>query len=34
MTLTQNWLRTYTWEFITLQNAMLCQAKSALHKPT
>ena len=34
MTLTKDWLRTYTWEFITLQNAMLCHAKSALHKPT
>ncbi|MBL9114599.1 MAG: hypothetical protein JNJ83_06290 [Verrucomicrobiaceae bacterium] len=34
MTLTKDWLRTYSWEFITLQNAMLCQAKSALHKPT
>lgn len=30
----QAWLRTYSWEFITLQNAMLCHAKSALHKPT
>ena len=34
MMLTKDWLRTYTWEFITLQNAMLCHAKSALHKPT
>lgn len=34
MKLSQAWLRTYSWEFITLQNAMLCQTKSALHKPT
>lgn len=34
MKLSQAWLQTYSWEFITLQNAMLCQAKSALHKPT
>ena len=34
MKLSQAWLRTYSWEFITLQNAMLCHAKSALHKPT
>lgn len=34
MKLSQAWLQTYYWEFITLQNAMLCQAKSALHKPT
>jgi len=34
MSLTQDWLRSYSWEFVTLQNALLCQAKSALHKPT
>ena len=34
MTLTMDWLRIYTWEFITLQNAMLCHAKSALHDST
>jgi hypothetical protein len=28
------WLAPYTWEFVTAQNAVLCQAKSALHKPT
>ena len=28
------WLRDYSWEFVTAQNAMLCSAKSALHKPT
>ena len=30
----QAWLAPYTWEFVTAQNAVLCQAKSALHKPT
>lgn len=34
MTLTKDWLRSYSWEFVTMQNALLCQAKSALHKPT
>ena len=28
------WLHDYTWEFVTAQNAMLCAAKNALHKPT
>ena len=28
------WLRDYTWEFVTAQNFLLCEAKSALHKPT
>jgi hypothetical protein len=28
------WLAPYSWEFVTAQNAVLCQAKSALHKPT
>ena len=34
MKLNQDWLRIYSWDFITLQNALLCQAKSALHKAT
>jgi len=34
MSLIKDWLRSYSWEFVTLQNALLCQAKSALHKPT
>lgn len=28
------WLREYSWEFVTAQNAMLCAAKNALHAPT
>lgn len=28
------WLAPYAWEFVTAQNAALCQAKNALHKPT
>lgn len=28
------WLLDYSWEFVTAQNAMLCTAKNALHKPT
>lgn len=28
------WLRDYSWEFVTAQNAMLCEAKNALHQPT
>jgi len=28
------WLHEYSWEFVTAQNSLLCQAKSALHKPT
>jgi hypothetical protein len=28
------WLAAYNWEFVTLQNALLCQSKRALHKPT
>jgi hypothetical protein len=31
---TRTWLAAYSWEFITAQNALLCQAKNALHKPT
>lgn len=28
------WLAQYSWEFVTAQNALLCQAKGALHKST
>jgi hypothetical protein len=28
------WLRDYSWEFVTAQNAILCVTKNALHKPT
>ena len=28
------WLAPFTWEMVTAQNAVLCQAKTALHKPT
>ena len=28
------WLREYSWEFVTAQNAILCAAKNALHGPT
>ncbi len=28
------WLEAFTWEFVTEQNAVLCRAKNALHKPT
>ena len=27
------WLAAYSWEFVTAQNAALCRAKNALHKP-
>lgn len=30
----REWLANYSWDFVTAQNAMLCEAKSALHKPT
>jgi hypothetical protein len=30
----QAWLALYSWAFVTAQNAALCQAKNALHKPT
>lgn len=30
----QKWLEPFTWEMVTAQNAVLCQAKNALHKPT
>lgn len=32
--MTRDWLAIYTWEFVTTQNALLCAAKNALHKPT
>ena len=28
------WLSPFDWEIVTAQNAVLCEAKSALHKPT
>jgi len=28
------WLAPYSWAFVTAQNALLCRAKGALHKPT
>jgi hypothetical protein len=34
MTLQRAWLAPYSWEFVTAQNALLCSAKNALHKPT
>lgn len=34
MTGLRTWLADYTWEFVTAQNALLCEAKHALHKPT
>ncbi|MDO8541760.1 MAG: hypothetical protein Q7S40_15090 [Opitutaceae bacterium] len=30
----RDWLAPFTWEIVTAQNAVLCQAKNALHKPT
>jgi hypothetical protein len=30
----QAWLALFTWELVTAQNAVLCQAKNALHSPT
>lgn len=30
----QTWLAPFTWEMVSAQNAMLCAAKNALHKPT
>lgn len=30
----QPWLEPFTWAMVTAQNAMLCAAKNALHKPT
>ena len=31
---THAWLAPFTWEVVTAQNAVLCAAKNALHKPT
>ena len=28
------WLETYSWEFVTGQNVLLCLQKNTLHKPT
>lgn len=28
------WLEAYSWDFVAAQNAILCAAKNALHKPT
>ena len=30
----QPWLSLFTWKMVTGQNAVLCAAKNALHKPT
>jgi len=34
MTRRTPWLKAFTWEMVAAQNAVLCQAKNALHKPT
>lgn len=34
MPLIRAWLADFTWEMVTAQNAALCAAKNALHKPT
>jgi len=34
MSATRAWLADFTWEMVTAQNAVLCAAKNALHKPT
>lgn len=34
MSRSRAWLAPFTWEIVTAQNAVLCQAKNALHKPT
>jgi len=28
------WLEQFPWQVVTAQNAVLCQAKNALHRPT
>lgn len=28
------WLAPYTWDFVTLQNQVLCEQKNAFHGPT
>ena len=30
----RQWLAAYSWAFVTAQNALLCAAKNALHRPT
>jgi hypothetical protein len=30
----REWLARYSWEFVTAQNLLLCEAKGVLHKPT
>ena len=30
----RQWLAKYSWDFVTAQNAVLCAAKNALHRPT
>lgn len=34
MSATRAWLADFTWDIVTAQNAVLCAAKNALHKPT
>jgi hypothetical protein len=34
VTRTQPWLESFPWETIVAQNAVLCRAKGALHRPT
>ena len=34
MSATKDWLAPYTWEFVTAQNALLCEAKDTLHEAT
>ncbi len=34
MTRSQPWLESFPWEMIVAQNAVLCRAKGALHRPT
>lgn len=34
MSATRAWLADFTWDVVTAQNAVLCAAKNALHKPT
>lgn len=30
----REWLKPFSWDYVTQLNAMLCQQKNALHKPT
>jgi hypothetical protein len=34
MNLVKSWLADVPWDLVIFQNASLCQAKNALHKPT